>query len=140
MAEPSQLLIEEIFFPVQEVRSLNDHSPQGERAGTQLKFGRQVQALDKQPGKYALALSVASDDEASRNPPYRFIIEANAIVTIGGTPLEGEAAAKFIMDNGIHILMGMVRERLADITARSPWGRFLISTLPLQEAQTINAM
>lgn len=140
MAEPSQLMIEEIFFPVQEVRSLNEHSAQGERAGTQLKFGRQVQKLEKQPGKYALALSVASDDEASRNPPYRFLIEINAIVTIGGTPLEGEAAEKFIVDTGIPILMGSVRERLADITARAPWGRFLINALPLQDSQTISAM
>lgn len=140
MAEPSVLMIEEIFYPTQEVRSKNEHSPQGERAGTLLKFGRQVQKLDNQPGKYALAVSVGSDDENSRNPPYHFIIEAYAIVTIGGTALEGEAAEKFITANGLPLLMGAIRERLADITARAPWGRFLINSLPLQEPVTLNAM
>ncbi|MGC4029310.1 MAG: hypothetical protein QM696_10590 [Steroidobacteraceae bacterium] len=140
MSEPSTLLIEEIFYPTQEVRSLNNHSAQGERAGTLLKFGRQVQKLENQPGKYALAVSVGSDDEKSRNPPYHFVIEVYAIVTIGGTPLEGEAAEKFILTNGLPLLMGAIRERLADITARAPWGRFLINALPLQESVQLNIM
>ncbi len=140
MSEPSTLLIEEIFYPTQEVRSQNNHAVQGERAGTLLKFGRQVQKLENQPGKYALAVSVGSDDEKSRNPPYHFVIEAYAIVTIGGTPLEGEAAEKFILTNGLPLLMGAIRERLADITARAPWGRFLVNALPLQETVQITTM
>jgi hypothetical protein len=137
MAEPSVLQIEEILYPTLEVRSQGNHNVQGERAGTLLKFGRQVRKLDNQPGKYALVVSVGSDDENSRNPPYKFLIEGYAIVTIGGTALEGEAADQFILTNGLPMMMGAIRDRLADMTARAPWGRFLINAIPLPEAISI---
>jgi hypothetical protein len=140
MAEPSILLIEELLYPVMEVRTQSNHNAQGDRAGTQLKFGRHLQPATNQPGKYALAVSIGSDDETSRNPPYKFLIEAYAIVSISGTPLEGEAAEKFILQNGLPMLVGAMRDRLAELTARSPWGRFLINALPLPEPNMIVAV
>lgn len=133
MAQPSLLQIEDVMYPTLEVRTNNEHTPQGERAGTLLKFGREVRKLDNRPGKYALMVSVSSDNEQSRNPPYRFAVDVYAVVSIGGEPLEGEAAEKFIADNGLPLLMGAVRERLAEATARAPWGRFLINAVPLPE-------
>lgn len=140
MAEPSLLQIEDVMYPTLEVRTNNQHSPEGERAGTLLKFGREVRKLDNRPGKYALMVSVSSDNEQSRNPPYRFAVDAYAVVSIGGEALEGEAAEKFILTNGLPIMMGAVRERLAEATARAPWGRFLINAIPLPESLQIGTV
>jgi hypothetical protein len=140
MAEPSQLFIEEILYPTLDVRSNNGHNQQGDRAGTALTFGQQVMKVEGQPGKYGLAVSVSSDNAKSVNAPYNFVIEAYAICTIGGTALEGEAADKFIMQNGLHIVMGAIREHLASMTARAPWGRFMINAIPLQEPMQITTI
>ena len=140
MAEASVLQIEELLYPVTEVRTQGGHDLQGERAGTLLKFGQQIQALDNRPGKYAFVVSIGSDDDNSKNPPYRFLIEVYAVVSIGGAPLEGDAAIQFIQRNGLHIIVGAIRERLAETTARAPWGRFLINAMPLPEAQSILAI
>jgi hypothetical protein len=119
---------------------LNTHNAQAQRNGTQLKLGRQVTKLDNQPGKWALAMSVASDDEKSVNPPYRFLVEAHAIVSFNGTPLEGEAAQRFIEAQGAPLLMGAIRERLAELTSRNPWGRFMISGIPLSEPTQVSQL
>jgi hypothetical protein len=137
MADPTYLSIDEIFFPVLEMRMLTSHTANGTRSGTLLKLGRQVTKLENQPGKWALAMSVGSDDEKSTNPPYKFLIEAHAIVSFTGTPLEGQAAERFIEMQGAPLLMGAIRERLAEMTARSPWGRFMINGIPLTEPATV---
>jgi hypothetical protein len=140
MADPTYLNIDEIFFPVLEVRMLANHVASGIRSGTQLKLGRQVKKLDNQPGKWALAMSVASDDEKSTNPPYKFLIEAHAIVNFAGTVLEGEAAERFIESQGAPLLLGAIRERLAELTSRSPWGRFMINGIPLSEPVQVSQL
>lgn len=140
MADPTFLNIDEIFFPVLEVRMLSNHNSSGTRSGTLLKFGRQVQKLDNQPGKWALAMSVATDDEKSTNPPYKFLIEAHAIISFTGTPLEGDEALRFIETQGAPMLMGSIRERLAEMTSRNPWGRFMINGVPLSEPVQVSQL
>ena len=137
MSEPSLLHVEEMYFPVLELRTLNTHNNSGERSGTIVKFGRNVQKLDARPGKYALAMSVATNDEESRNAPYKFHVEAFAVVSITGTPLEGEAATKFIENAGAPILMGAIREKVSELTAGAPFGRFLLKPIPLGEPMEI---
>jgi hypothetical protein len=136
----SLLQIDEVMYPTLEVRSNAGHSQQGDHAGTMLKFGQQVQKLDNRPGKYALVVSVSSDEETSRNAPYRFVVEAYAVVGISGAALEGDAAVAFILTNGLPVVMGAIRERLADATARAPWGRFMINAVPLPQPAQINSI
>jgi hypothetical protein len=138
MAEASLLNLEELFFPILELHTLTTHDVKGDRTGTMLQFGRRVTKLDNQPGKWGFGMSIATNDATSRNPPYRFLVEAYSIVSISGTPLEGEAAEKFIELHGAPLLMGAMRERLAELTARAPWGRFLVKPIPLQDPQQID--
>ncbi|MEY2853994.1 MAG: hypothetical protein RL030_1126 [Pseudomonadota bacterium] len=138
MAEASLLNLEELFFPILELHTLTTHDVKGDRTGTMLQFGRRVTKLDNQPGKWGFGMSIATNDATSRNPPYRFLVEAYSIVSISGTPLDGEAAEKFIELHGAPLLMGAMRERLAELTARAPWGRFLVKPIPLQDPQQID--
>jgi hypothetical protein len=140
LADTPTLQIEELLYPTLEVRTNGNHDPKGERAGTMLKFGHQVQKADNQPGKFGLVVTVGSDEERSRNAPYRFNVEAYAIVILGGAPLEGEAANAFILANGLPMVMGGIREHLASATARAPWGRFLINAVPLPQPAQIGAV
>jgi len=137
MAEPSRLNIEEIFFPILEMHTQPDHDLRGDRSGTVVKFGSKVSTIPNQPGKYAFGMSVATNNETSRNLPYRFQVEAYAVVSITGDPLEGDAAEKFIEFHSAPILMGAIRQKLGDLTSGAPWGRFLLKGIPLAEARQI---
>ena len=137
MPDPSLLHVEELFFPVLEMRTLNSHNNRGDRSGTVVKFGRNVQKLENQPGKFGMAMSVATNDEESRNAPYKFHVEAFAVVSIAGTPLEGDEAVKFVEDHGAPILMGAMREKIGELTGGAPFGRFLLKPIPLAEPMQI---
>lgn len=137
MDNPATLQLEELLFPLQEVRSNQTHDPNGDRAGTQLEFGQQLQKLDGAPGRYALMVSVQTNNATSKNPPYTFKIEAYAILVVAGAADEA-AEQKMVTSNGFPIVMGAIRERIAHLTGRSPWGRFLVNTIPLQPVAEIS--
>lgn len=136
MTENAQLLIEDLFFPVMEVRTLDKHDAKGDRTGTQLIYNQALQKLDGE-SRYGVVVSVRTDDEKSINPPYKFMVEAYAIFSVSNAGTDELAISNFILDNGTPMVIGAIRERLADLTARSPWGRFLINTITLTEARTI---
>lgn len=137
MENTPQLQLEELLFPLQEVRSNQSHDPQGDRAGTQLEFGQQLQKMEDQPGRYVLMVSVKTNNETSKNPPYQFSIEAYAVLNVKGAA-DQAAEQAMITANGFPMIMGAIRERLAQLTARAPWGRFLVNSIPLSPTAQIS--
>jgi hypothetical protein len=136
-AQTVQLSLEDIMFPLQEVQTNQGHDPNGDRAGTQLQYGNQIQKLEGAPGRFAVAVSVRTDNGRSKNPPYTFAVEAYAIVNVTGTTDEA-AMQQILTTNAFPIIMGAIRERIAHLTGRAPWGRFLINVIPLSPATTIS--
>lgn len=136
-AQPLLLQLEDIMFPVQEVQTNQGHDPQGDRAGTQLQYGNQIQKLEGQPGRYAVIVSVRTDNGRSKNAPYTFAVEAYAIVNVSGAG-DDAAIQKLISSNGFPIIMGAIRERIAHLTGRAPWGRFLINVIQLSEPASVS--
>ena len=136
-AQTLQLSLEDIMFPLQEVQTNQGHDPNGDRAGTQLQYGNQIQKLEGAPGRFAVAVSVRTDNGRSKNPPYTFAVEAYAIVNVTGTTDEA-AMQQILTTNAFPIIMGAIRERIAHLTGRAPWGRFLINVIPLSPATTIS--
>jgi hypothetical protein len=132
-----QLQLEELLFPLQEVRSNQSHDPAGDRAGTQLDFGQQLQKMEDQPGRYILMVSVKTNNETSKNPPYQFAIEAYAVLNVTGAA-DQAAEQAVITANGFPMIMGAIRERIAHLTSRAPWGRFLVNSIPLTPTATIS--
>jgi preprotein translocase subunit SecB len=135
--ETPQLQLEELLFPLQEVRSNQSHDPAGERAGTQLEFGQQLQKMEDQPGRYVLMVSVKTNNETSKNPPYQFSIEAYAVLVVKGAA-DQAAEQLLITSNGFPMIMGAIRERIAHLTSRAPWGRFLVNSIPLNPTAHIS--
>ena len=107
MENTPQLQLEELLFPLQEVRSNQSHDPAGDRAGTQLEFGQQLQKMEDQPGRYVLMVSVKTNNETSKNPPYQFAIEAYAVLNVTGAADQAAEQAvitvqRFPDDHGRH--------------------------------------
>ena len=137
MENTPQLQLEELLFPLQEVRSNQGHDPAGDRAGTQLEFGQQLQKMEDQPGRYVLMVSVKTNNETSKNPPYQFSIEAYAVLNVTGAA-DQAAEQLLITSNGFPMIMGAIRERLANLTSRAPWGRFLVNSIPMNPTAQIS--
>jgi hypothetical protein len=137
MADPVHLQLDDLLFPTLEIRTNNTHDPRGNMSGTLLKYGKHIQKAEGQPGKFAMVVSVASDNENSVNPPYQFLVEAYAIVSVNDATMSEDAASTFVQTNALPLIMGAIRERLTQMTARAPWGRFLINAVPLSESSQI---
>ena len=137
MENTPQLQLEELLFPLQEVRSNQNHDVNGDRAGTQLEFGQQLQKMEDQPGRYVLMVSVKTNNETSKNPPYQFAIEAYAVLNVTGAA-DQAAEQTVITANGFPMIMGAIRERIAHLASRAPWGRFLVNSIPLTPTATIS--
>lgn len=130
MDTPFPLRLEELFFPIQEVRANSEHDPQGDRGATNLKQSFNVQPIDAQPGVYGVELIVECDRETSRNPPYFFQLQVYGIMRIDGL-LDPAASLALVTSTGFSVLVGAARERLLELTSRAPWGRFMMGVVQL---------
>lgn len=137
MDNPPVLLLEDLMFPLLEIRTNDKHDLKGERAGTQLQYGQQVDKLQVGGNRYGLMVSVRTDNNTSVNPPYHFAVEAYAIFIVNNAGEDDTVTGKLVHDNGLPMVIGAIRERLADLTSRAPWGRFLLNTITLAEPRTI---
>lgn len=127
MQDQPPLQLEELFFPVQEVRANAAHSPQGEMHGTTIKQAFDLLVLDASTNGYGLLLDISSDDDKSVNPPYQFRLQAYARFVVAQT-VDPVTAQAMVQANGALVLVGALRERLLELTSRAPWGRFLLGT------------
>lgn len=121
--------LENFFFPHQEVRANLSFDPNGNRLGSQFTPSFSLVAIEGRPDAVGIEASVSLDEGKSDNPPYFFTISAFGILT---TDLEmtddlRAQAAGF----GINVLFGALRERLATLTARAPWGAFVLGPVPI---------
>ncbi|MDG4595768.1 MAG: hypothetical protein P9F75_08745 [Candidatus Contendobacter sp.] len=121
--------LDNYFFPHQEVRANPAHDPNGVRPHVHLSPSFQIVAIEGRPEAVGVEASIAVDESQSENPPYFFTISAFAALS---TSLEmtdqSRAQAAGV---GINLLVGAIRERLATLTSRAPWGTFMLGPIPL---------
>lgn len=128
----SVLQVEDFFFPEQIVRANPQFNPAGNKRGTVLNVHADIKNLsDGSPdSKFGVDLIVESDDEKSENPSYSFRLHGFLIFTVQEVEgVEPEKAKEEAKANGVTMIVGATRERLADITSRGPWGRFILPAI-----------
>lgn len=121
--------LDNYFFPNQEVRANPAHDPSGARVHTQLNPSFNIAAIEGRQNTVGVEVTIAVNESQSENPPYFFTISAFGVLS---THLEitdqSRAQAAGI---GVNLLLGAIRERLATLTARAPWGAFILGPIPL---------
>ena len=139
--KPSAHLVD-LFFPVQEVAALPTYDVAGDRAGTQLHFDHALEKLPKAEGQkptFAIRVKVESKDAESVNAPYHFVIEAYGIVRMDSSVGDDAADSSAATVLGLQVVIGAIRERLADLTSRAPWGRFLMNVVMLSDKVAVTS-
>jgi preprotein translocase subunit SecB len=125
---PPQL--DRYFFPYQEVRANPEHDANENWSGTKVKANVNCFPVDEGVNTFAVELVVSSDDESSENPPYFFNIQVFGYLVVE-SEIELATAQRIAEATGTTVLVGAIREHLASLTARGPWGTFLLPVLSL---------
>lgn len=86
--------------------------------------------IEGQTGKYGISAKVELNQEKSSNAPYFFTITAFGIIAIKDG-IETLVAEPHIETSGAQLLIGVIRERLAEMTARGPWGTLHLDFVPI---------
>lgn len=130
---PFPLQLRQYFFTQIECNANPDYDPTGNTMGSKVECKFAVNPVDGQADALGIELAVWLDAETSENSPYTFKISAYGVLNIApGMPLE--AATQLAHLSGAQILVGAVREEIARITSRGPWGAFMLPIIPLLAA------
>lgn len=129
---PNQFRLERYFFPVQEVRANPAHIL-GEESYTALTFQPNSINIEKRSDAIGVEVVIGIDEARSKNPPYFFNLTVFALISSvdGKLPHELQNAAATI---GIQLLIGGLRERIAELTSRGPWPPLTVDIIPLVPA------
>lgn len=124
------LQLKQYFFTQIECNANPDYDPTANTMGSKVDCKFAVNPVDGQEDALGIELAVWVDADASDNPPYSFRISAFGVLNIApGTAIE--AATQLANVLGAQILVGAVREEIARITSRGPWGAFMLPIIPL---------
>lgn len=126
--EKHPLLLREYYFPIQIAQANSEFDPQSDLHNTKIKLSFNFFKADEGDHIWLADMSVETDKEESENPPYFFKIQA-----FGVFKSDDEAGEQIILSEGQiackQILTGAIRERLADLTSRGPWGQHFLNTI-----------
>lgn len=126
MLPPLQL--ESYLFPVVKVVAQKEHlDNEGDEYPFDLKVKNAISGPDEDGG-YHVGLSIDVTDAEGAVAPYAISLEVVGTFTVvSGFP--EEEREKLLQINGCSMLFGMAREFLMSITARGPWGGFMLPTV-----------
>lgn len=121
------LQLENYFFTHQEVIANPDFSQDASaRSENKINFNVTKHAA----GRYSIAGEIALDKDKSDNSPYYFHIAAFASISIDEEADIGQIDA-LIHTAGTQLLVGVMRERLAELTSRGPWRGLHLNFVPI---------
>lgn len=123
------LQLERYFYTEQQV-SANPNYLESSSPHLDFLIDASVVRLTDQPGKYGLTASATINQETSFNSPYSFLISAFGIVNVNKESDIAAAEAQ-IEVSGAQLLIGAIREHLAEMTSRGPWGAIYLDFVPI---------
>jgi preprotein translocase subunit SecB len=121
--------LEQLFYPIQEVRAIPSHDPQGNLNGTAVSVNANTTPLEGRKGAHAVDVIVTSDESKSENAPYSFRIHAFATFVMEVAEADPSLAATAVFT----MLVGAIRERLASLTSRGPWAVFQLQPVTFKQ-------
>lgn len=127
MALPLQL--ERYFFPVQKVEANPAHDPNSP-IDIQSKLDVNAGEVKEQVGVYAVELTLSSTVD-SVNASYTYTIMAFALLRATDNTIPASELTAAAANFGASILVGVTRERLAELTSRGPWPTVMLNAVPL---------
>ncbi|MFZ1547899.1 MAG: hypothetical protein WAT12_12510 [Candidatus Nitrotoga sp.] len=127
------LQLKQYFFTQIECKANPQYDQAGNAMGSKIDCKFAVNPIDGQEDALGIELTVWVDANTSENPPYSFRVSAFGVLNIAqNTSIE--VATQLANVTGMQILVGAVREEIARITSRGPWGAFMLPIILLSPA------
>lgn len=124
------LRLKEYSFPVQSVRANPEFRPQDERDGAKIAISFEFGKVDDDD-VWIADLKISTDETEGTNPPYFFEIQAFGIFE-----METGADEQVVTTSGriacFQVLAGAIREHIATLTSRAPWGVHFVNIIPIR--------
>lgn len=121
--------LDSYFFTNQQVKANPAHNPAASIA-VHTKTDIQANRIDGSRDAVGIEVTIVSDEAKCENPPYTFELTAFGVFVFNEeTPGE---IAPVNASGGASVLLGALRERLADLTARGPWKPVLLEPIFLR--------
>jgi len=132
-------VLEQVFFTKNVVIALQGHDPATSKIGVPVNAINASKIADS-PGLYQVVMQSSLNLERDLSCPYMVDMEVVAMMRMVGDLDEGKSSAA-VMQLGHTVCYGAIRESLAWITGRHPYGPLLLGfsllqTNPVESAET----
>ncbi|WP_428828023.1 hypothetical protein ACLIKD_08865 [Azonexus sp. IMCC34842] len=131
--------LERVLFTRSVVIAVPDHVPNGDAAsGIAPENAIDINQMKDEPGKYQAVMR--SKLNSGGDPSFPYIIDMECIaVLFANDSLSQEEAARGVLITAHSVLYGAIREAVAWITGRQPFGQLMLglSVLPTKPPETV---
>lgn len=128
--KPHPIVLENILFTRNIVIAIPGHKPDGRlKEGPTNSLG--VQKDEKEPRRYSATMRALMNEEADPKFPYTIDMECIAVFTADDT-LSEEEALRGVYITANSVLYGAIRESVAWITGRQPYGPLVLGLSVIQ--------
>lgn len=93
-----------------------------------------IRTIDAKTGQYQAVMTTVVNPDRNKNSPYQIDIECLALLHADDT-LNEEAAIKGVTITAHSVLFGAIRETIAWLTGRQPYGPLLLGLTVLQSPE-----
>lgn len=129
--QPFPVSLERYFFTTQLVIANPDHDINNDSTKFHLKIESNLSVLPEQIGRYGVEVTVSLDKENSNNPPYDVTVTAFGVIQIIDDKIDQNAIDYLLQVSGPQLMIGVIRERIAEMTSRGPWPTTHLNFIPI---------
>lgn len=130
--KPIPVSLERYFFTTQSVIANPDHDINNEFTKFHLKIENNLSLLPEQNNRYGIEVTVTLDKENSNNAPYDVNVTAFGVIQVIDDKTDQNEIDYLLKISGPQMMIGVIRERIAEMTSRGPWPTAHLNFIPIQ--------
>lgn len=132
--EQFPLQLERYFFTEQNISANPEFNIDTEKNPTHLEYLISYDFSKSDNSDYFISSEVRLDPEKSTNPSYFFNISVFGVISIRDKSITEDQINKILQTSGAQLIIGAIRERLAEMSSRGPWGMINLDFIPLTKS------
>lgn len=130
--KPIPVSLERYFFTTQSVIANPDHDINNGFTKFHLKIENNLSLLSEQNNRYGIEVTVSLDKENSNNAPYDVNVTAFGVIQVIDDKTDQNEIDYLLKVSGPQMMIGVIRERIAEMTSRGPWPTAHLNFIPIQ--------
>jgi preprotein translocase subunit SecB len=130
--KPIPVSLERYFFTTQSVIANPDHDINNGFTKFHLKIENNLSLLSELNNRYGIEVTVSLDKENSNNAPYDVNVTAFGVIEVIDDKIDQNEIDYLLKVSGPQMMIGVIRERIAEMTSRGPWPTAHLNFIPIQ--------